>query len=94
MKTATISSSEHQNAEPPSTSTVLSKLPKFTHLLVVLGGQAGIEAAAENDSQLNLDSGNISELFDWPSGLVRVAIIEEDQGMQIAVSGMEDVPDG
>ena len=49
----------------PLTTNVLSSLPKFAHLLVVLGGQAGIEAAAENDSQLNLDSSNISELFDW-----------------------------
>ena len=49
----------------PLTSTVLSSLPQFSHLLIVLGGQSGIEAAAENDSTLNLGSGNISELFDW-----------------------------
>jgi predicted SPOUT superfamily RNA methylase MTH1 len=49
----------------PLTSTVVSSLPNFSHLLVVLGGQAGIEAAAENDPELKLDSRNISELFDW-----------------------------
>ena len=40
-------------------------LPSFEHLLVVLGGQAGIEAAAENDSELKLGAGNVNELFDW-----------------------------
>jgi methyltransferase len=40
-------------------------LPPFQHLLVVLGGQAGIEAAAENDAELKLGSGDVKELFDW-----------------------------
>ena len=49
----------------PLTTTVLSTLPPFEHLLIVLGGQAGIEAAVENDSQLSLRKENVSELFDW-----------------------------
>jgi methyltransferase len=49
----------------PLNSSQLSSLPQFSHLLIVLGGQAGIEAAAESDATLKLDSGNISELFDW-----------------------------
>jgi methyltransferase len=44
---------------------LLVTLPEFSHLLVVFGGQAGIEAAAENDSELPLGSENISDLFDW-----------------------------
>jgi predicted SPOUT superfamily RNA methylase MTH1 len=47
------------------TSGVVTSLPRFSHLLIVLGGQAGIEAAAENDAEIKLDKGNISELFDW-----------------------------
>jgi len=49
----------------PLTTGVITSLPKFAHLLIVLGGQAGIEAAAENDPALKLDSNDISELFDW-----------------------------
>jgi predicted SPOUT superfamily RNA methylase MTH1 len=49
----------------PLTPDLLATLPEFSHLLVVLGGQAGIEAAAEHDSELPLGSENISELFDW-----------------------------
>ena len=44
---------------------LLATLPEFSHLLVVLGGQAGIEAAAEHDPELSLGSENTSELFDW-----------------------------
>ena len=40
-------------------------LPPFQHLLVVLGGQAGIEAAAENDAELKLGAEDVGELFDW-----------------------------
>ena len=43
----------------------LGSLPPFQHLLVVLGGQAGIESAAENDSELNLGKEDIKKLFDW-----------------------------
>ena len=44
---------------------LLSSLPRFAHLLILFGGQAGIEAAAENDNALPLAGNNISELFDW-----------------------------
>ena len=44
---------------------LVSRLPEFEHLLIVLGGQAGLEAAAENDAKLPLGSTNVSELFDW-----------------------------
>ena len=44
---------------------LLSSLPRFAHLLIVLGGQAGLEAAAENDPELPLTGENISDLFDW-----------------------------
>ena len=57
-----IGTSERGN---PLTAGKLSTLPQFAHLLIVLGGQAGIEAAAENDSTLKLGAQNISELFDW-----------------------------
>src|SRR5271156_1761553 len=49
----------------PISPTLISSLPQFLHLLIILGGQAGIEAAAENDKQLKLTGTNISELFDW-----------------------------
>jgi methyltransferase len=49
----------------PLTQTLLSSLPRFSHLLIVLGGQCGIEAAADNDSALPLEGRNVSELFDW-----------------------------
>lgn len=49
----------------PLTPELVSTLPEFEHLLIVLGGQAGLEAAAENDAKLLLGSTNISELFDW-----------------------------
>jgi methyltransferase len=57
-----IGTSERGTALTPD---VVSSLPEFSHLLIVLGGQAGIEAAADNDSTLKLGSGNISEMFDW-----------------------------
>jgi methyltransferase len=57
-----IGTSERGTALTP---TVLTSLPQFSHLLIVLGGQAGIEAAAENDTTLKLGSRDISELFDW-----------------------------
>jgi predicted SPOUT superfamily RNA methylase MTH1 len=44
---------------------IITSLPKFSHLLVILGGQAGIEAAAENDCEINLEGKDIGELFDW-----------------------------
>ena len=47
------------------TSEKRASLPPFRHLLVVLGGQAGLEAAAENDAELKLGAGDIGELFDW-----------------------------
>jgi methyltransferase len=43
----------------------VASLPRFRHLLVVFGGQAGIEAAAENDKTLPLDGGDVAGLFDW-----------------------------
>jgi methyltransferase len=43
---------------------IRSSLPPFAHLLVVFGGQAGIEAAASNDPELK-KVGGIGELFDW-----------------------------
>jgi predicted SPOUT superfamily RNA methylase MTH1 len=43
---------------------IRSSLPPFAHLLVVFGGQAGIEAAASNDLVLK-KVGGIGELFDW-----------------------------
>jgi len=49
----------------PMSPELISSLPQFSHLLIVLGGQAGIEAAAENDKELRLSGTNISELFDW-----------------------------
>lgn len=49
----------------PVSQDLISSLPSFSHVLVVLGGQAGIEAAAENDENLPLTSHNISDLFDW-----------------------------
>jgi methyltransferase len=49
----------------PISPSLLSSLPRFEHLLIVLGGQAGLEAAAENDSELPLTSETISNLFDW-----------------------------
>ena len=42
-----------------------STLPQFAHLLIVFGGQSGIEAAVENDEALKLSSSNIYQLFDW-----------------------------
>jgi methyltransferase len=57
-----IGTSERGKALTPD---VVSSLPEFSHLLIILGGQAGIEAAAENDAALKLGSGNISEMFDW-----------------------------
>lgn len=46
---------------------VRSTLPPFAHLLVVFGGQAGIEAAASNDPALKtvVAKEGISALFDW-----------------------------
>jgi methyltransferase len=49
----------------PVTPKLISSLPRFSHLLIILGGQAGLEAAATNDSQLPLSSTDVSELFDW-----------------------------
>jgi methyltransferase len=49
----------------PISPDLVSSLPAFSHILVVLGGQSGIEAAAENDADLPLNSDNVSELFDW-----------------------------
>lgn len=57
-----VGTSERGTALTPD---ILSSLPPFAHLLIVLGGQSGIEAAAENDSSLSLGGNNISELFDW-----------------------------
>jgi methyltransferase len=45
---------------------IRSSLPPFAHLLVVFGGQAGIEAAASNDPELKKVGGEgIGGLFDW-----------------------------
>jgi len=45
---------------------IRSTLPPFAHLLVVFGGQAGIEAAASNDPELKRAVGEgIGGLFDW-----------------------------
>ena len=46
---------------------VLSTLPPFAHLLVVFGGQGGIEVAASNDPELEkvVEKEGISCLFDW-----------------------------
>ena len=46
---------------------VLSTLPHFAHLLIVFGGQGGIEAAASNDPELKkvVEKEGISGLFDW-----------------------------
>ena len=49
----------------PVSGDLISSLPPFSHILVVLGGQSGLEAAAENDPELPLNSRNISDLFDW-----------------------------
>lgn len=46
---------------------IRSTLPPFAHLLIVFGGQAGIEAAATNDPELTnvVEKEGISGLFDW-----------------------------
>jgi methyltransferase len=44
---------------------LVSTLPRFAHLLIVLGGQSGIEAAVENDENLALKPENACKLFDW-----------------------------
>lgn len=49
----------------PVSPDLISSLPRFNHVLVILGGQSGIEAGAENDAELPLNSHNISDLFDW-----------------------------
>ena len=44
-----------------------AKLPKYEHMLIVLGGVAGLEVAARNDPNLadkGITEDNVSELFD------------------------------
>ena len=43
---------------------VVPELPEFKHLLVVVGGLAGLEHAVENDSQLDISGSNAEQVFD------------------------------
>ena len=51
----------------PKTTTTSTYTPPFSHLLIVLGGPAGLEVAAANDESLRergVGGGNVGDLFD------------------------------